>query len=152
MKYLIDTDHLSVLQRQTGVAYQNLLARISGCALSDFAISIVTVHEQFLGIHTYINQAKRLKDLIVGYEMFSDSLKDYLAFDVLEFDDEALQCFDALSRQKKQLAVMDARIASTAQSRGLIVLTRNSRDFAKVPGLKFEDWTMDEGRSETIAL
>jgi tRNA(fMet)-specific endonuclease VapC len=100
------------------------------------------VHEQFLGIHDYINRAKRLSDLIVGYVMFSDALKDYLAFDVVEFDDEALQCFDALSRQKKQLAVMDARIASTAQSRGLIVLTRNTRDFAKVPGLKFEDWTI----------
>jgi tRNA(fMet)-specific endonuclease VapC len=142
MKYLIDTDHLSVLQRRTGAAYQNLLVRMAGCALSDFGVSIVTVHEQFLGIHDYINRAKRLSDLIVGYVMFSDALKDYLAFDVVEFDDEALQCFDALSRQKKQLAVMDARIASTAQSRGLIVLTRNNRDFAKVPGLKFEDWTI----------
>jgi tRNA(fMet)-specific endonuclease VapC len=151
MKYLLDTDHLSVLQRRTGAAYQNLLVRMAGCALSDFGVSIVTVHEQFLGIHDYINRAKRLSDLIVGYVMFSDALKDYLVFDVVEFDDEALQCFDALSRQKKQLAVMDARIASTAQSRGLIVLTRNNRDFAKVPGLKFEDWTMAEGRSETIA-
>jgi tRNA(fMet)-specific endonuclease VapC len=142
MKYLLDTDHLSVLQRRTGAAYQNLLVRMAGCALSDFGVSIVTVHEQFLGIHDYINRAKRLSDLIVGYVMFSDALKDYLAFDVVEFDDEALQCFDALSRQKKQLAVMDARIASTAQSRDLIVLTRNSRDFAKVPGLKFEDWTI----------
>lgn len=142
MKYLIDTDHLSVLQRRTGAAYQNLLVRMAGCALSDFGVSIVTVHEQFLGIHDYINRAKRLSDLIVGYVMFSDALKDYLAFDVVEFDDAALQCFDALSRQKKQLAVMDARIASTAQSRGLIVLTRNNRDFAKVPGLKFEDWTI----------
>lgn len=152
MKYLLDTDHLSVLQRQTGEAYQNLLVRMAGCALSDFGVSIVTVHEQFLGIHTYISQAKRLSDLIVGYEMFSDSLTDYLVFDVVEFDDEALQCFDALSRQKKQLAVMDARIASTAQSRGLIVLTRNHRDFAKVTGLKFEDWTMAEGQSEIIRV
>jgi tRNA(fMet)-specific endonuclease VapC len=37
---------------------------------------------------------------------------------------------------------MDARIASIAQFRGLILLTRNHRDFGKVRGLLIEDWTV----------
>jgi tRNA(fMet)-specific endonuclease VapC len=37
---------------------------------------------------------------------------------------------------------MDLRIASIAFSHGLIVLTRNLRDFSKVAGLVIEDWTI----------
>ncbi len=37
---------------------------------------------------------------------------------------------------------MDLRIAATAQARGLILLTRNTRDFSQVPGLVTEDWTI----------
>jgi tRNA(fMet)-specific endonuclease VapC len=142
MKYLLDTDHLSIFQRQTGDAYQNLCLRMSECSPSDLGISIVTVHEQFLGTHAFLNQAKRLKDLIVGYEILSRSLKDALFFTVVEFDVAASECFDRLSRQKVRLGVMDARIASIALSQDLVLLTRNTKDFVKIPDLKFEDWTI----------
>ncbi|WP_197047387.1 type II toxin-antitoxin system VapC family toxin [Planktothrix serta] len=54
MKYLLDTDHLSILQRQTGKDYSNLSTRMAQYSLSDFAVSIVTFHEQMLGCHAYI--------------------------------------------------------------------------------------------------
>jgi tRNA(fMet)-specific endonuclease VapC len=37
MKYLFDTDHLSILQRRSGDADANLSARIARHRLSDFA-------------------------------------------------------------------------------------------------------------------
>uniref|UniRef100_B8HSR1 Virulence-associated protein VapC homolog n=1 Tax=Cyanothece sp. (strain PCC 7425 / ATCC 29141) TaxID=395961 RepID=B8HSR1_CYAP4 len=39
MKYLLDTDHLSILQRQAGREYTNLAARMAHYSLSDFAAS-----------------------------------------------------------------------------------------------------------------
>ena len=39
MKYLLDTDHLSILQRQTGQDYISLSTRMTRYPLSEFAIS-----------------------------------------------------------------------------------------------------------------
>jgi tRNA(fMet)-specific endonuclease VapC len=47
-----------------------------------------------------------------------------------------------LRAQSLRIATMDLRIASIALSQGLTLLTRNSRDFSKVPGLVLEDWTI----------
>jgi len=49
MKYLLDTDHLSILQRQVGKDYSNLSTRMVHYPPSDFAVSTVTFHEQMLG-------------------------------------------------------------------------------------------------------
>lgn len=46
MKYLLDKDHLSILQRQTRKDYENLFTRMTRYPVSDFAVSTVTFHEQ----------------------------------------------------------------------------------------------------------
>jgi tRNA(fMet)-specific endonuclease VapC len=61
---------------------------------------------------------------------------------VLRFDNHASAVFNGLKAQRLRIATMDLRIASIALSQGLTLLTRNSRDFSKVPGLVIEDWTV----------
>jgi tRNA(fMet)-specific endonuclease VapC len=142
MKYLLDTDHLSILQRQTGDAYRNLAQRMAQHSPSDFAISIVTFHEQMLGSHAYINRARSLNQVTKGYEIMARIVSDFRLIPVLPFDANAAVAYADLKTQRTQLAKMDARIAAIALSRDLTVLTRNDRDFGKVAGLVIEDWTV----------
>ena len=142
MKYLLDTDHLSILQRQTGKDYSNLSTRMAQYPLSDFAVSIVTFHEQMLGCHAYINRDRTLNDVVKGYEMMARLVSDFKVLPLLPFDAGAATTFEQLKSQRLQLAKMDARIAAIALSRKVILLTRNHRDFGKVGGLPIEDWTI----------
>ncbi|HLO48498.1 MAG TPA: type II toxin-antitoxin system VapC family toxin [Kamptonema sp.] len=142
MKYLLDTDHLSILQRQTGKDYSNLSTRMAQYPLSDFAVSIVTFHEQMLGCHAYINRARTLNDVVKGYEMMARLVSDFKVLPLVSFDARAATTFEQLKARRIQLAKMDARIAAIALSCGLILLTRNHRDFGKVAGLTIEDWTI----------
>jgi tRNA(fMet)-specific endonuclease VapC len=142
MKYLLDTDHLSILQRQEGRDFSNLSTRMAQYPLLDFAVSTVTFHEQILGSHTYINRAHNLNDVVKGYEIMVRLITDFKVLPLVSFDVGASMKFVQLQSQKIQLAKMDARIASIALSHGLILLTRNHRDFSKVAGLLIEDWTV----------
>ncbi len=142
MKYLLDTDHLSILQRQTGKDYSNLSTRMANYPLSYFAVSIVTFHEQMLGCHAYINRARNPNDIIKGYEMMARLVSNFKILPLVSFDAGAAKTFEQLNSRRIQLAKMDARIAAIALCRGLILLTRNHRYFGKVPGLAIADWTI----------
>ena len=142
MEYLLDTDHLSILHRQAGKDYSNLSTRMAHYPLSDFAVSIVTFHEQMLGCHAYINRDRTRQDVVKGYEMMARLVSDFKVLPLVLFDAGAATTFEQLKARRIQLAKMDARIAAIALSRELILLSRNHRDFGKVAGLAIEDWTI----------
>ncbi|MEH2154977.1 type II toxin-antitoxin system VapC family toxin [Nostoc sp.] len=142
MKYLLDTDHLSIIQRQMGQDYINLSTRMAQYPLSDFAISIVTFHEQLLGSHTYISRARNDSEVVKGYEMMVRLVNDFKVLPLVSFDADAATALSQLQAKRIQLARMDSRIAAIALSRKLVLLTRNHRDFSKIPGLLIEDWTV----------
>ncbi|MFZ1640636.1 MAG: type II toxin-antitoxin system VapC family toxin [Candidatus Contendobacter sp.] len=62
----------------------------------------------------------------------------------LPFDDAAAEHFGdiraALARQGKPISPYDLQIAAIARAHGLIVVTHNTREFARVSGLMLEDW------------
>ena len=141
MKYLLDTDHISIYQWEEGAAFERLDAKMATIPRSEIAISIVSVHEQFLGCHALINEARSARDVIGGYRLLS-KVRDGFSWAVaLPFDDIAAQAFADLQAQQVKIGTMDLRIASIALSRNLTVLSRNRGDFARVPALAIEDWT-----------
>jgi tRNA(fMet)-specific endonuclease VapC len=47
--YLLDSDHLSILQRQRGPEFEALSKRCLDLKGEDFFVSIISFHEQFNG-------------------------------------------------------------------------------------------------------
>lgn len=142
MSYLFDTDHITILQRQAGPEFAAMMAHMAPHPPSELAFCIVSLHEQVLGCHTYINQARTAEGIIRGYGMFTQVLTAFAAAPVLPFDAAASVVFETLVASGVRIGRMDLRIASIALSREMVVVTRNTRDFSQVPGLQIEDWTL----------
>ena len=100
MKYLLDTDHITILQRQSGRKYAILSARIRQVPRSDLGFSIVSFHEQVLGAHAYINRARKAEDVVRGYSMLARILRQFAAAPVVTFDADAVAVFDGLEARR----------------------------------------------------
>jgi tRNA(fMet)-specific endonuclease VapC len=142
MRFLFDTDHISILQLRTEPDYSNINARMTRYVPGDLAYSIVSFDEQARGARARINSARHLAEVVHRYRLLEIVLADYVNKVVLPFDAAAASIFSGLPRIRGKIGTMDLRIASIALSRGLILLTRNTRDFGRVPNLIIEDWTI----------
>jgi tRNA(fMet)-specific endonuclease VapC len=142
VKYLLDTDHISLLQRRSSSEFVQLTFRMAQHPISDFSLSVISFHEQVIGAHSFINRAQSNTDLARGYTLLLETLNGFAKAPVLPFDARAIAIFDEMRSQKVRVATMDLRIAAIAISHDLVLLTRNTGDFSKVPNLIIEDWTV----------
>lgn len=140
MKYLLDTDHISLLLHRDSDEHDRLRSRMEEHSEDDFAFSILSLHEQFMGCHSLISR-NQPETILRGYRIMLDLLAVYCGATVLPFDGEALQAFKVLKQQKVRIKVMDLRLAATSLAENLVLLTRNIADFSRVPNLPVEDWT-----------
>ncbi len=60
---------------------------------------------------------------------------------LLDFDGRAVAEYQRLHAARLRLGTMDLKIAAVTLASGATLLTRNSTDFSRVPGLHFEDWS-----------
>lgn len=142
---ILDTDVLSLLFRGSGHEYETLLARLttSGESLST---TIITFEEQMRGWLGFVAKRRDPDDLAVGYKRLHSLLDDFGRIPVVEFDDASATVLNQLRRAKTRIGEMDLRIAAIALSRDATLITRNTRDFHRVPGLRIEDWTAEHRR------
>ncbi|MEZ6061730.1 MAG: type II toxin-antitoxin system VapC family toxin [Planctomycetaceae bacterium] len=142
--FVFDTDHLSLLQRDNGRSTSHLVSRLDECDEADFWVSIVSFHEQFQGWNAYLNKADDRENLVLGYARFEKLLKAFSGYQLLPFDEAAAEICSDFRKQKIRVGTMDLRIASIAIANDMTLLTRNTVDFERVPGLLFEDWTLPD--------
>lgn len=114
MKYLLDTDHISFLQRRSSSEFSRLTFRMSQHPMSDFSLSVISFHEQVIGAHSFINRAQTNTDLARGYTLLLETLSGFAKAPVLPFDAKAIAIFDEMRSQKIRVATMDLRIAAIA--------------------------------------
>lgn len=139
--FLLDTDHIGIIQRRTEPEFNRLSVRMSRHAIADFYWPIISFHEQVLGWNAYLARARDQPSVVRAYRRFQQILHDFAVAQVLPFDDDAAALFEALRGKRIRVPTMDLRISAIALARNMTVLTRNTSDFRKVPGLQVEDWT-----------
>ena len=78
----------------------------------------------------------------------TDALDNFLALDVTPWPFEAEDAEEAgdvraaLERLGTPIGPYDVLIAAQARRRGAILVTANKNEFARVPGLQTQDWTI----------
>jgi tRNA(fMet)-specific endonuclease VapC len=76
------------------------------------------------------------------YANLKETYLFFLDLNLLDFDDRAYSRFMELRQQGVRIGTQDLRIAAIALAVGGVVVTRNRRDFERVPGLAIEDWSI----------
>jgi tRNA(fMet)-specific endonuclease VapC len=137
--YILDTDHLSLIQRGDPSG-QKILTRLSS-AQTPFATTIVTYEEQSRGWLDHLSRAKTIDAQVQAYQLLQAHVLHYRRIDILEFTANAAQEYRQLRKALPRLGAMDLKIGAIALTRSAIVLTRNQRDFSLIPGLTIEDWS-----------
>lgn len=128
MKYLLDSNAvIALLKGNAGI-----MTRLKRRRPQDFAVSAIVMHELYYGAF----RGQRVAENLARVEA--------LRFPVLEFDrEDARQAGTvraALAAAGTPIGPFDVLIAGQAMARALVLVTHNTREFARVPRLKLEDW------------
>ena len=131
-RYMLDTDTCSyVMKRASDV----LLKKLQRTPVSDVCASVITKSKLLFGVEI---SPRRQQD-----EAALNAFLQYV--DVLEFPDEACTHYARIRSDLQNSGTMiganDLFIAAHARSLGLILVTNNTREFARVRHLKIENWT-----------
>jgi len=136
--WIFDTDHATLFQQ----GHPQIVQRVSEVNPKDIAITIVTFEEQMYGRLNRIRRAASGDEIISAYASLRKTINYLTDFELLDFDRDAENYYREFLRQKIRVGTQDLRIAAIALSKSGILLTRNRRDFERIPGLRFEDWSV----------
>ncbi|HTQ34451.1 MAG TPA: type II toxin-antitoxin system VapC family toxin [Stellaceae bacterium] len=129
MRYLLDANVIIGLLRDDR---SPLARRARHERLEDMSTSSIVIHELLFGAFKSQRPASNL------------AIFDSLKFAVLDFDrDDARQAGlirADLTRHGAPIGPYDVLIAGQAVARNLILVTRNTREFGRVSGLRIENW------------
>lgn len=137
--HILDTDHISILERKVGAEAERLRFRLSRVGKTT---TIISYEEQVRGWLSWLAQARTLAEQIDRYRKLNQMLDHYRAVKVLDFDQRAATEFSRLQKLRIRIGTMDLKIAAIALSQNATLLSRNLKDFRKVPGLQVEDWSV----------
>lgn len=134
--YILDTDHLSLYGRNHPVLIPKLLA-----AKIQLTTTAINVEEQLRGRLAQVAEAKEGVVQSNAYQRLVETVMLLSEFHVLQYDEKSQEIYQNFRKQRIRIGTQDLRIASIVIANNGIILTRNLRDFEKVPGLNIEDWS-----------
>ena len=132
MKYMMDTNICIYAIKNKS---ESVIRKILSQNPEDLCISVVTYAELMHGVE----KSQAVEKNRIAMSLFLSAIT------VLDFDGEAAEAYGQiraeLERKGTPIDPMDLLIAGHARSQGLILVTNNTREFARVTGLRIEDRT-----------
>ena len=122
------------------LGYPKLAARIVAEPHRAITAMVITVEEHLTGWQAYLRQAKSDVQRAVAYQNLTDSVRTLSDMHIVTFSEAAIRRFNVLVAMKLNIGKIDLRIAAIALEEDAVAVTRNLRDFGRVPGLTCENW------------
>ncbi len=131
MSFLLDTNICIALLKGNE---KSLIKKFQESEPSSFYLCSVVKAELLYGAH----KSERVNDNLDLLEKF------FAQFRSFGFDDEAAEFYGIsralLTKAGSPVGANDLLIASIAQVNQITLLTRNLREFSRIPGLRYEVW------------
>jgi tRNA(fMet)-specific endonuclease VapC len=138
---VLDTDHLVEFQRGTSAESHRLKERLDRAA-EPFATTIISVEEMMRGWMAAVRRIHDPRGQINAYAKLRQLFRFFATWHILEWNEAAVDEYDALKRARTRAGTMDLKIASIVLANRATLLTRNTKDFQQVPGLRLENWML----------
>jgi tRNA(fMet)-specific endonuclease VapC len=131
LKFMLDTNIVIYVIKRRPVELLDVFNRYT----DQMCISSITLAELIHGVEKSSHPEKNMK-----------RVEDFISrLEVLSYDNEAAMHYGDiradLERKGTPIGVNDLHIAGHARSRGLMVVTNNTKEFSRVEGLRITDWT-----------
>ena len=135
---ILDTDHLSILDRDTIEAF-NLGRRLASIPPEEVAVTIITYEEQLRGWFAVVAQARTTPQQVETYRKLRRFISQFSRINLIDYDVEAASQFERIRQAKVRVGTKDLRIAAICLANNATLLSRNLQHFQQVPGLEVED-------------
>ena len=134
--FVLDTDTLTHLL----LGNERVIAK-QAQATEEVVLTAITRIEVLQGRFASVLKAEDGEKLLLAQQRLEENEKDLEKFIILAVNAAAATEFDRLRLNKKlKIRRGDLLIAAITLANRAILVTRNVKDFRKVPGLRIENW------------
>jgi tRNA(fMet)-specific endonuclease VapC len=134
--FLFDTDMLSLAQRQ----HPRVNAALTEHSTDTICIASTTIEEQIDGWKKLASKAKKIEDVVLSSTFLASLVISWNQFGIATHTSASLEQFQTLVARKLNIGKNDLRIGALALTLNATLVTRNLRDFTRIPLLKLENW------------
>jgi tRNA(fMet)-specific endonuclease VapC len=136
--FVLDTDILTLYREGHALVCQ----RIDAQPAAALAITVMSVEEQLSGWYTMLRRARQPPELARAYQRLGTTVQFLARWPILPFTEAAIARYDQLRGMKLNVAKMDLRIAAITLGHAATLVTRNGRDFQRIPNLPTVNWAI----------
>lgn len=136
--HLLDTNTLTALHKGD----PRVIDRLKHLDDPDIATTLITKIELMRGRMDFLLKATDGQDLLRAQSLLFQTEALLSEIDILPFDPIAIEQFERLiaERLSRKMGRADLQIASIALAKRATLVTRNIKDFQRVPNLKIINW------------